>query len=288
MNLRNGGFEQGSNFWTLATTCPVNGASIDTVAANARGGSRSLRLQGRTFGPTCGTAAQQAGLDEALRLGKPHELIYWVKNEVTQNVRSLQVIIAGSLALVMNQELPVYSRIAIPFTPTVGTPEVKFEVLSGSGPGGTIWRIDDVRVRETKSMMQQILEAIDTAVGRASLIKKHAIGIDHGWMSETVFPAAYTYLIGENKSGAPTRSKSSQMHAGIYVVLQSTTPEQDFAAIYREIEEEVESELTFDGLVRDVWITGTAPLQTAHDIAQGKHVSDIFVRVEYQHDRGQP
>jgi len=53
-NFSDGGFEDGT--WILATVCAVNGATINSVLANVRSGTKSLRINSRTVGPTCGQA----------------------------------------------------------------------------------------------------------------------------------------------------------------------------------------------------------------------------------------
>lgn len=132
---------------------------------------------------------------------------------------------------------------------------------------------------------QLVRDAITTEIRKVAGIG--ATGSDWTtWEKEARLPAAYTVLDTDEKEPGPTRSKTVTAHVRIPTILRSQNPEDAFDDLRAAIENQLEDDPSLGGLVFDCYVSGCGPFATAQTAAGEVYVRDIFVEVEYRHDRG--
>lgn len=135
------------------------------------------------------------------------------------------------------------------------------------------------------SKAQMIRDAITVEIRKVAGIG--ATGSD--WTTfekEGRLPAAYTILDTSEASRGPTQSKEVLAHIRIPTIVRSQEPENAFDDLMAAIENEIEDEPSLGGIAHDAWVSGCGAFATAKTIAGEVYVRDIFVEVEYRHDRG--
>ena len=107
------------------------------------------------------------------------------------------------------------------------------------------------------------------------------------WAMETNPPAAYLGDAGERNEDGPTRSISPRAGFFFYTIVKgSTTPTRSFYALYKALKDAIDNDPALGGLCFRARVAGYSALNTDASIAERTHVSDIFVEIEYRHERG--
>jgi hypothetical protein len=103
------------------------------------------------------------------------------------------------------------------------------------------------------------------------------------------FPAGYLWLASEAKDRLPTRSKNALAEFGVHLIVKNQDdPLDEWLKCYEQIEEQIEDDPSLDGLALDARVQGADLLVTSETISSGYYVGDVFVQVEYRHERGNP
>lgn len=106
------------------------------------------------------------------------------------------------------------------------------------------------------------------------------------WHEIVNWPAAFIIIGGETKERRQTQRKEGTATFLIPTVVKTDDPVDRFMTLYEAIEESIESDPSLDGLALDAVIRGFTALTTSQTIAGDFHVADIFVDVQYRHERG--
>ncbi len=142
---------------------------------------------------------------------------------------------------------------------------------------------------EPLSVLEQICRALMTKILTLSDITSSKTGFKvQGWQTLKRPPAVFIAVAGETKARGPTRSKENQATITLPTVVKGSDPLVKFFDLYKRIEEVIEADPSLGGLVIDAWVSGFVGLVTDESITPDLHVSDIFVTVDYRHDRGSP
>ena len=142
---------------------------------------------------------------------------------------------------------------------------------------------------EPLSILEQICRALMTKILTLSDITSSKTGFKvQGWQTLKRPPAVFIAPAGEVKARGPTRSKENQVTVTLPTVVKGSDPLVKFFDLYKRIEEVIEADPSLGGLVIDAWVSGFTGLVTDESITPDLHVSDIFVTVDYRHDRGSP
>lgn len=283
MGLPDGGFEQGTTHWTLATECDLSGAFIETNLANVRTGLKALRLESSKIGQKCGHATSTAS---GLLPGKPHDLIVYAKSQGVSAGRRLEILFDNAVVFTSTQVFEQFTRLG-PFsvTPAGATASVRFEATDGAGLGSVTWWLDDASLEPTESVLERVAAAIDAEVKKIPGIGETGLLLRH-WTNVSVRPAAFTAFASEDGRRDPTRSIQQVASFIVATVVSGDVPVSEFFKLQRQIKQQIEDDPTLGGIVQDAWVSGSAALVTDETIAAGLHVADVFITVEYRRDRG--
>lgn len=137
------------------------------------------------------------------------------------------------------------------------------------------------------SKLSQIKDALVTEIQKIAGIGATGTNLS-AWHEEHDLPAAFVGIATETKERAPIRSKQGSADFFVHTIVEGDDPLQLFFDLYASIEAEIEDDPTLGGLALDAFVSGTTALVTGETIAQGKHVADVFVTVQYRHDRAAP
>jgi hypothetical protein len=159
----------------------------------------------------------------------------------------------------------------------------------GGMPGPRVNELSiDVTFDDDPSILEVIGRLLIDRVLSLGEITSSATGFKvKGWQTSKT-PASYIAIGSESKGRGPTRSKENQVVFVLPTVVKGADPVVEFMKLYKRIEEVIEADPSLDGLALDAWVSGVSALVTDEEIAKDRHVSDIFVTVDYRHIRGAP
>jgi hypothetical protein len=134
----------------------------------------------------------------------------------------------------------------------------------------------------------QIADAL-IAKSKAAGFKSTGLLTDVGklWASETNPPAAYLGDAGERNVDGPTQSISPQAGFFFYTIVKGPSePTRTFFGLYKSLKDGIDADPTLGGLCFRARVSGYTALNTDASIADRTHVADVFVEIQYRHDRG--
>jgi hypothetical protein len=142
---------------------------------------------------------------------------------------------------------------------------------------------------EPLSILEQICRELMARILTLSDITSSKTGFKvKGWQTLKRPPAVFIAPAGENSAPGPTKSMTNQVIITLPTVVKGADPLVDFFDLYKRIKEVVDADPSLGGLAIDAWVSGYVGLVTDESITPDLHVSDIFVTVDYRHDRGSP
>lgn len=142
---------------------------------------------------------------------------------------------------------------------------------------------------EPLSILEQICRELMTRILTLSDITSSKTGFKvKGWQTLKRPPAVFIAPAGETSAPGPTRSMTNQVVITLPTVVKGADPLVEFFDLYKRIRILVDADPSLGGLAIDAWVSGYVGLVTDESITPDLHVSDIFVTVDYRHDRGSP
>lgn len=294
MILKDGSFEITPSGWTLSQFGCNPGALIATYAGEPewagppKRGSRFLHLEGldQVGGPGgswFAKAAQTIGLETPMRVGVPHQSVYYVRGNTLVPQNNLIL----TLGQQETQSLADWTRREFSFIPSAPTQAIEIKLNQGNHQSASFWDIDDFRVREAQSRLRQCMDYVVARLGECSMIKATGLGIAQNWMTEPASIASYCYVAGESRTPLPTRSIESLATLGCYTIVNTGDPQGDLLKTYREIIEAVNEEPSMGGAAIDSWVSDLVPLKTAGVISGNFQIADIMITVRYRNERNE-
>jgi hypothetical protein len=139
---------------------------------------------------------------------------------------------------------------------------------------------------------QLVREAIAAAVRNvAGVGNVQSDGFWKTWVEETNLPAVFVILEDDDSGPGPTRSKTVAAHFRLATILAASNPQDAFDDLRGAIETLIEADPSLGGLANAgmaARVSGCGRFATAKSISGEFYVRDIFVDVDYYHDRGAP
>lgn len=135
--------------------------------------------------------------------------------------------------------------------------------------------------------LQNIKNALVAAVAGVAGIQETGTLLKQ-WNEVSLFPSAFVWWGGDDKTRSPTRSKEVDASFGVLCYVKGDDPLDLFMDLYGKIEAAIEVDPTLGGLSLDAVVIGTSPLVTAAEIASKIHLGDVLVTVTYRHVRAVP
>ena len=136
-----------------------------------------------------------------------------------------------------------------------------------------------------------VLQIADNLIAKslAAGFKSTGLLTDVGklWAEETSPPAAYLGDAGERNEYKPTRRISPTAGFFFYTIVKDVpAPTRTFYGLYKALKNIIDNDPSLGGLCELAELIGYQALNTAANIARNTHVADVFVEVQYKHDRG--
>ena len=108
----------------------------------------------------------------------------------------------------------------------------------------------------------------------------------HDWHDEPNATAAYLGDAGERNIEGPTRSISPTAGFFFFTICKGDNPTRIFWALYKAVKDAIDADPTLGGLCHTARVTGYFSDKSVPQISARVHTADIFVEVEYRHERG--
>jgi len=137
------------------------------------------------------------------------------------------------------------------------------------------------------ALIADALIAKSVAAGYKATGLLNDVGRD--WHEEDNAPAAYLGDAGERNEDRPTRSVSPRAGFFFFSIVKGDNPPRSFWPLYKALKDSIALDPTLGGLANGdngARVTGYFSDKTIPTINAGVHLADIFVEVEYRHDRG--
>jgi hypothetical protein len=137
------------------------------------------------------------------------------------------------------------------------------------------------------AVIQQIAAALLAHAAQAGYVSVGLLtDVGKDWHEVTATPAGYLGDRGLRNTPSPTRSISVMAGLFLFSVIKGEEPTKLFWACEKAFEDRIALDPTLGGLCHAAHVTGYTSDKTVPNVSARTHVADIFIEVEYRHDRG--
>lgn len=135
--------------------------------------------------------------------------------------------------------------------------------------------------------LAQIADALIAKSGLAGYLSTGLLNdLGKDWLQEDNPPAAYLGDAGERNEYKPTASISPRAGFFFLSIVRGDNPTRLFWPLYKALKDAIDADPTLGGLCFLAQVTGYFSDKTIQAVTARVHRAEIFVEVEYRHDRG--